>query len=125
MNDFEEFINRAKEFFKDADPAKHHRERARKQQQTEKGKEALRRGWKKRNELMKKAKEGTDWQEKKLIKKFYRDCPEGYEIDHIIPISQGGKHCLSNLQYLTRALNKAKFTKTKLHPFYFNKGYEE
>lgn len=51
------------------------------------------------------------WEERKLIGKFYKNCPEGYEVDHIIPISKGGKHCLSNLQYLTREENRSKSAK--------------
>jgi hypothetical protein len=27
---------------------------------------------------------------KNLIKQFYLNCPEGYEVDHIIPVSKGG-----------------------------------
>ena len=51
------------------------------------------------------------WEERKLIGQFYKNCPEGYEVDHIIPISKGGKHCLSNLQYLTREENRRKSAK--------------
>ena len=39
----------------------------------------------------------TSWEEKKLIGRFYRNCPKGYEVDHIIPIAKGGQHILSNL----------------------------
>ncbi len=52
-----------------------------------------------------------DWHEKKLIGRFYLNCPEGYEIDHIIPLSKGGKHILSNLQYLTKEENRYKCAK--------------
>ena len=45
------------------------------------------------------------------IKKFYLRCPKGYEVDHIIPISKGGKHSLDNLQYLTRTENRKKSNK--------------
>lgn len=42
---------------------------------------------------------------------FYANCPEGYEVDHILPL-QGklvsGLHVLSNLQYLTKADNAIK-----------------
>jgi len=49
--------------------------------------------------------------DKKAIQKFYLNCPEGYEVDHIIPISKGGLHCLSNLQYLTISENRRKSNK--------------
>jgi len=51
------------------------------------------------------------WEEKEQIGEFYRNCPEGYEVDHIQPISKGGKHKLSNLQYLTRKDNARKSNK--------------
>lgn len=50
--------------------------------------------------LLKKAEEGVSKEEMALVKKFYKDRPKGYWVDHIIPITRGGKHCLSNLQYL-------------------------
>ncbi len=50
-------------------------------------------------------------EEKKEIKKFYKFCPQGYHVDHIIPISKGGKHCLSNLQYLSVKDNFSKGNK--------------
>ena len=45
------------------------------------------------------------------IREFYAGCPEGYEVDHIIPISKGGLHTLENLQYLTRTENRRKSNK--------------
>lgn len=49
--------------------------------------------------------------EKKQIAAFYDGCPEGFHVDHIIPL-QGelvsGLHTLSNLQYLPAADNIAK-----------------
>jgi len=45
------------------------------------------------------------------IKEFYKNCPERYEVDHIIPISRGGKHSISNLQYLTISENRSKGNK--------------
>lgn len=42
------------------------------------------------------------------IKKFYEECPTGYEVDHVIPISKGGMHTLENLQYLTITENRRK-----------------
>lgn len=45
------------------------------------------------------------------LQEFYANCPEGYEVDHIIPISKGGLHTLSNLQYLTKTENRKKSNK--------------
>jgi hypothetical protein len=45
------------------------------------------------------------------IRKFYENCPDGYEVDHIIPISKGGLHTLENLQYLTIIENRRKSNK--------------
>jgi hypothetical protein len=47
----------------------------------------------------------------KAIKKMYEECPEGYEVDHIIPISRGGLHILENLQYLPASENRRKSNK--------------
>jgi 5-methylcytosine-specific restriction endonuclease McrA len=49
--------------------------------------------------------------DRKAIKEFYDNCPEGYEVDHIIPISKNGMHTLSNLQYLTIRENRQKSNK--------------
>ena len=45
------------------------------------------------------------------IQDFYANCPDGYEVDHIIPLSKGGLHSLSNLQYLTITENRKKSNK--------------
>lgn len=54
------------------------------------------------------------WADLEAIQKFYEACPEGYEVDHIIPL-QGkevsGLHVLENLQYLTREENRQKSNK--------------
>ena len=42
------------------------------------------------------------------IKQIYKLCPEGYEVDHIIPLSLGGWHHEDNLQYLTKEENRRK-----------------
>ena len=49
--------------------------------------------------------------DKKAIKEFYDNCPEGYEVDHIIPISKDGPHTLDNLQYLPMIENRRKSNK--------------
>lgn len=47
----------------------------------------------------------------KALQEFYTNCPPGYEVDHIIPISKGGAHSLTNLQYLTKEENRRKSNK--------------
>jgi 5-methylcytosine-specific restriction endonuclease McrA len=42
------------------------------------------------------------------IKQIYLNCPKGYEVDHIIPVSKGGKHHQDNLQYLPIIENRRK-----------------
>lgn len=42
------------------------------------------------------------------INEIYRNCPSGYHVDHIIPLSLGGKHHEDNLQYLTPYENRSK-----------------
>jgi len=49
--------------------------------------------------------------DRKAIRSFYENCPKGYEVDHIIPISKGGLHTLENLQYLTISENRRKGNK--------------
>jgi hypothetical protein len=57
------------------------------------------------------------WADLKGIQKFYENCPEGHEVDHIIPL-QGknvrGLHVLENLQYLPIFENRKKSNKFKL-----------
>jgi len=47
----------------------------------------------------------------KALQQFYLNCPKGYEVDHIIPLSKGGAHSLENLQYLTKEENRRKSNK--------------
>lgn len=42
------------------------------------------------------------------IREIYAHCPEGYEVDHVIPISKGGLHHQDNLQYLLMLDNRKK-----------------
>lgn len=46
-----------------------------------------------------------------LIKLIYKNCPIGYHVDHIIPVSKDGKHHENNLCYLPALLNMRKGSK--------------
>lgn len=46
-----------------------------------------------------------------LIAKIYAGRPNGYDVDHIIPLSKGGQHHQDNLQYLPSSLNSSKHNK--------------
>lgn len=47
-----------------------------------------------------------------LISRIYDECPEGYHVDHMIPLASGGFHHESNLCYLPAEINLSKGTKT-------------
>lgn len=55
------------------------------------------------------------WADRKAIRAFYKACPPGYEVDHIIPLKGtyegnpvSGLHIVENLQYLPRFNNRTK-----------------
>lgn len=51
------------------------------------------------------------WADLKAIKDFYLKCPDGYVVDHILPLNGkfiSGLHVLENLQYLTASENSSK-----------------
>lgn len=51
------------------------------------------------------------WADLKAIKEFYRNCPEGFSVDHIIPIRHPlvcGLHVIENLQYIPIRANVLK-----------------
>ena len=54
------------------------------------------------------------WANLEKIKEIYLGCPDGYEVDHIIPLQGNlvcGLHCESNLQYLPMSENRSKSNK--------------
>jgi hypothetical protein len=56
------------------------------------------------------------WADEQAIEKVFRDAPDGYEIDHIIPLqaaNASGLHIASNLQYLTTKENGRKHNSFK------------
>lgn len=82
------------------------------------------RNWKKQNpkkvlantraRQMKKKQRTPKWADLNKIKEIYRNCPEGFHVDHIIPINGknvSGLHVETNLQYLPAETNVRKSNK--------------
>lgn len=64
--------------------------------------------------MLEKAKRVPAWSERSEILEFYANCPDGYEVDHIIPLFGklvSGLHVIRNLQYLTASENSKKSNK--------------
>lgn len=79
---------------------------------TEKGREARRRAQRVREAIKRGA--TPKWADLSAIQQFYKFCPKGYEVDHIIPINGKmvcGLHILENLQYLPAQENLRKSNK--------------
>ena len=85
-------------------------ERFRKWQQANKDKTRL----KNANERAARLQRLPAWANKTAIKEFYLNCPEGFQVDHIIPLrgkTVSGLHILENLQYLPAKENLSKGNK--------------
>ena len=46
-----------------------------------------------------------------LLALVFAECPKGMHVDHIVPVSKGGKNDIGNLQYLTPSENYSKHDK--------------
>lgn len=54
------------------------------------------------------------WAKFDKIKEIYKNCPQGYEVDHVLPLqgnTVSGLHVHNNLQYLPVSENRSKHNK--------------
>jgi hypothetical protein len=67
-------------------------------------------------QIRKRLEKGSDkripkWQSKKELYDFYSKCPEGMQVDHVVPVNHpivSGLHVINNLQYLSVEDNSIK-----------------
>lgn len=63
------------------------------------------------------------WSEEEAIQEFYNKCPDGFHVDHILPLLGdlvSGLHVITNLQYLSEKENIAKGNKIDLDIYNLN-----
>jgi len=92
---------------------------------TEKGKNTARRSNIARRKREKILKSLLSRKQKIEVSRFYANKPDGYHVDHLMPISKGGIHHAGNLQYLTPEENRkkgAKIEKVVYHEPLFDKS---